>query len=92
MPVAVIKKGDAVLSPSCELVDNLTLGEQDKETVLKFIQEWLARYIQTSLEPLFKLNDDDIAEGAPREIAQKLFEALGVLPREAVTRSHQSNG
>lgn len=80
-PVATIQKGEGVLSPSCALIETPVLANQDKDVVLKFIQEWLGRYIRTELEPLFKLLDEDIAEGAPKEIAQKLHEALGILPR-----------
>lgn len=80
--VARIIKGEGILAPDCELIEALVLNDQDKESVLKFIKEWLGRYVQTTLEPLFKLKEDDIAEGAPRDIAAKLFDALGILPRE----------
>ncbi len=80
--VAEIKKGDAVLSPTCSLVDSPVLESEDKEAVLKFISEWLGRYVAVALEPLFKLKEDDIPEGAPRDIATKIYEALGVIPRE----------
>ena len=81
VPVAAIKKGEAVLAPTCELVESPALEGQDKEAVQKFIAAWLDRYVRTVLEPLFKLQDADIADGAPKEIAQKLFDALGILPR-----------
>jgi ATP-dependent RNA helicase SUPV3L1/SUV3 len=64
------------------LVECDAVAEQDKETVLKFTQEWLGRYVREALEPLFKLQDDDIADGAATQIAQKLHDALGILPRE----------
>ncbi len=81
-PVATIQRGGALLSPSCALIETPVLADQDKDVVLKFIQEWLGRYLRVELEPLFKLLDDDIAEGAPKEIAQKLYKTLGILPRE----------
>lgn len=80
-PVARIKKGDTVLSPDCELLATLVLEEVDKGKVFTFVQEWLGRYIKTELEPLFKLLDDDIAEGAARDVTKKLHDALGILPR-----------
>lgn len=80
-PVASIKKGDALLVPTCEVMESPALEGQDKEAVQKFVSEWLERHVKTVLEPLFKLHDEDIAEGAPKEIAQKLHEALGILPR-----------
>jgi len=80
--VATIKKGQGVLFPACALIDTPIIADQDQGEVLQFIQGWLERYIRASLEPLFKLKDTDIAEGAPRDIAEKLFDALGILPRE----------
>lgn len=79
--IATIKKGNATLSPECDLIEANIPADQDKEAVAKFVQEWLGRYLKVELEPLFKLQDGDIAEGAPKEIAQKLFDAMGVLPR-----------
>lgn len=79
--VATIQKGDAVLAPKATLIESDVLADQDKDAVLTFINEWLGRHVQTVLEPLFKLHDADIAEGAPKEIAAKLHEALGILPR-----------
>lgn len=81
---AQIKKGAEVLKPHCALIDSDILNGQDHDEVLKFTQNWLDRHIQTVLEPLFRLQDDDIAEGEPKEIAQKIYESLGILPREAL--------
>lgn len=80
--VAQMKKGDSVLAPSCDVVEAECIKEDDKEAVQKFINEWLQRHVASILEPLFKLKEDNIAQGAPFEIAQKLYEALGILPRE----------
>lgn len=79
--VATVKKGNSILTPSCDLIETPVLEGQDKDVVLKFIQEWLDRYIKLALEPLFKLQEPDIADGVPKEIAQKLFGAMGILPR-----------
>ena len=79
--VAEIRKGEAVLSPACSLVDSAVIEGEDKDVVLKFVSDWLGRYIAEALEPLLKLKSDDIPEGAPREISLKIFEALGVIPR-----------
>ena len=79
--VATIQKGEAVLQPKATLIESDVLADQDKDAVLKFINEWLQRHVQTVLEPLFKLHDVDIAEGVPKAIAAKLHDALGILPR-----------
>lgn len=79
--VAEIKKGQEVLRPVCSLVDSPATEGEDKDTVQVFINDWLLRYLGTALEPLFKLNQDDIPDGAPKEIATKIFSALGVMQR-----------
>ena len=79
---ARIIKGTEVLKPNCALIDSEILKDQDKDAVLKFTHDWLNRHIQTVLEPLYRLQDQDIAEGAPKEVAQKIYEGLGILPRE----------
>lgn len=82
-PVAIIVKGEGLLKPSCKLIDTSSvLDGQNLDEVQAFIQKWLQGYIATALEPLFKLKDEDIAEGAARDISAKLHEALGILPRE----------
>ncbi len=82
--VAMIKKGDTVLTPTCAVIEAECIKDDNKEAVQKFVSAWLARYIQATLEPLFKLKADDIAQGAPYEIAQKLHDALGILLREEI--------
>ncbi len=79
---AKIQKGDDVLNPTCKFIDSDILKDQDADAVLKFTQDWLGRHIKTVLEPLFRLKEDDIAEGAPKEIAQRIYDGLGILPRE----------
>ena len=81
-PIAQIVKGDALHLPKCKLIEGELLEGQDIDAVLSFTQGWLERHIKTVLEPLFKLLDDDIADGAPKQIGEKLFEAMGILPRE----------
>ncbi len=79
---AQIKKGTEALNPDCALIETDILEGQDKDAVLEFTKSWLTRHIKTVLEPLFRLKDEDIAEGAPQEIANKIYNALGIMPRE----------
>jgi len=76
--VAQMKKGDSLLTPTCDVVEAESIKGEDKEAVRAFIEGWLHRHIQTTLDPLFKLKQDDVAQGAPFEIAQKLHDALGI--------------
>ena len=80
--IAEIVKGPALLEPDCVLVESAVLEGQDKEATQAFVREWLGRHIREALEPLFKLQDNDIASGAAKDISQKLYESLGILPRE----------
>ena len=80
--IATIAKGEHILRPECALIESEIFEGQDKDAVQKFVQEWLHRHIQSVLEPLFKLQDDDIADGAPQKIAQKIYDDLGIVPRE----------
>ena len=82
--VAEIKKGDSILHPTCSLVDGEVIAGQDKPAVEKFIQEWLVRHVNEVLAPLFNLRSDDIPVGATKEIAEKLFDALGVIKRSDI--------
>lgn len=80
--VAKIKKGESVLAPTCEIVPANSTAQEDVTALQKFIHDWLQRHVHGVLESLFKLKEEDIAKGAPFEIAQKLHDALGILPRE----------
>lgn len=80
--VAVIEMGAEKLSPTCRVLENEYTVGQDLDALQKFIGAWLERHVQNVLEPLFKLHDTDIAEGAPRDICGKLFDSMGLLPRE----------
>ncbi|MEM8833099.1 MAG: hypothetical protein AAGB32_01035 [Pseudomonadota bacterium] len=81
-PIAKLVKGAEALRPDCQLIETAILNDQDKEAVLDFTKQWLLRHVEEVLGPLFRLQDANIADGAPKEIAQKLYEALGILPRE----------
>ncbi len=80
--IATIVRGDAVLAPKVKMIDTPVLADQDASAVQEFTQNWLDQHLKTALEPLFKLQEDDIADGAPKDIAAKLFDAMGILPRE----------
>lgn len=79
--VAEIKKGESMLSPTCSVINAPAIAGEDKDAVQKFINQWLGRYIQETLQPLFNLKSDDIPAGAPRDISDKIYNALGVIPR-----------
>lgn len=78
-----LEKGESLLTPKVGLIaDAAPFEGKDLEAATTFINEWLSRHLQSALEPLFKMKEADIPEGAPKDICAKLFDALGILPRE----------
>ncbi len=80
-PVAALKRGASILYPDVAFLEDGLPEEQDKEAVSASINSWLKGHIQSVLEPLAVLENKEGIEGAPREIADKVYEALGILPR-----------
>ena len=85
IPVAHLQKGDHVLTPQVALLEEAgeSIGD-DKDAAQDFTKNWLDRHIRTVLAPLFALKDDDIPQGAPQDIADTLYDGLGILPRDAI--------
>jgi len=82
--IASVVKGDAVTTPKIKMLDTPLTKAEPADELAVFVQKWLDVYINEGLEPLFKLKHDDLPEGAPRDIAQKLFDALGIIPRDDI--------
>jgi len=75
-PVARLKKGAALLEPDIEaIIDGI--GDEGIEK----LRAWLKQYIFTVLEGLMPLSADTVPEGSVRDIAQKIYAGLGILPR-----------
>lgn len=72
-PVGKIKKGAAILAPVAEVTD----GEIPTEK----IAEWLTFHIHEVLQPLLALKDEEQIQENARTIADRLFDAFGILPR-----------
>lgn len=83
VPVAVIKKGSSALTPGIELIESEALEGQDRDEVSIFVKNWLGQYIMATLEKLVGLNADGL-EGPVKEIAQKIYLALGIIPRSEI--------
>ncbi len=83
-PVARLQKGSALLKPVLEIIESDTLGGADKEAVKAFLQSWLDAHIKTVLEPLVILEDKEGLEGEVHDIVSKVYESMGVIPRETL--------
>ncbi len=82
--VAEIAKGESILAPKCALVSADSTKDEDQEAVHTLVSKWLETYVAQALEPLFNLKLDDVPAGAPRNIADKLYDGLGVIERSDV--------
>ncbi|MCB9995195.1 MAG: hypothetical protein H6869_02005 [Rhodospirillales bacterium] len=81
-PVARIRKGEAILRPAAEVT--LEIAEADQEKVSTEITAWLHGHIDEVLQPLTVLKDEEEIQAPARDIASKLHEAFGILPRAAL--------
>lgn len=84
IPVARVVKGDTMLLPRAELLAGDLPGVEDRDATQAFIQAWLAQHVATVLEVLNGLKKADDADGPVKEIAQKVYDALGTLPRQDI--------
>lgn len=83
IPVAKISKGRSALTPGIELLDGEHLEGQERDDVAAFVKNWLGQHIIVVLEKLVGLNAEGI-EGPAKDIAQKVYLALGIIPRSEI--------
>ncbi|MEM6780407.1 MAG: hypothetical protein AAF569_00930 [Pseudomonadota bacterium] len=83
--IARVQKGEDILKPLVLLegADEI-IGNQDKKAVEEHVQGWLNRHLREVLAPLFVLADEENIEGPAKDIAKRVYEALGIIPREEV--------
>ncbi|MCB1782789.1 MAG: hypothetical protein KDI13_02230 [Alphaproteobacteria bacterium] len=83
VPVAKLSKGEDILSPAIEVLENAQTASVDSDKLKDALSLWLKTYLGTVLEPLMMLGVENEADDpAVRGIARKLYAALGILPRE----------
>ena len=82
--VAVLRKGASVLAPEVELLSSGPAAALDAKAAKEFLQSWLSAHIGATLEPLIALQNDPELTTPVKEIAEKVFDSLGILPREAL--------
>lgn len=82
--IAHVVKGDSLLKPKVVLADSQIFEGQDTDLIITKLQEWLSTSIHFSLESLFRLIAGDDHTDASRAIAESVFEALGIVPRDSL--------
>lgn len=80
--IARVVKGESLLKPKAELVDSQIFEGQDTALIASKLNDWLSTSIHLSLESLFRLVAGDDHTDASRAIAESVFEALGIVPRD----------
>ena len=86
-PLAIVKKGESLLQPVVSIIEGRDIGAEDAAAVLGAVETWMKAHIYTVLEPLFSLAGDDALAEPVKNIALKLFEHTGIVPRGEVEES-----
>jgi len=80
--LAKIVKGPGILEPAAALIQGADLKNEEESSVVDFLNAWLKKHIDTVLEPLVLLKNTENINDPAKEIASRLYEAMGILPRE----------
>ena len=82
--VGRLGRGDTALRPSISLIGEDHLSAAQRERVRRRLQSWLDRFLARDAGPLVSLREASL-DGTARGIAFALTEALGCLPRRALS-------
>jgi ATP-dependent RNA helicase SUPV3L1/SUV3 len=82
--VASLAEGDSIFAPRLIVLADESLTGPDLERVQDRINLWMRHHINTVLEPVLQLEAPAEIEGTARGLAYRLYENLGLLPRQAV--------
>lgn len=82
--IGSILKGDSLTTPKAIIEENDLVKAAGVDVVQVAVQEWLDAHVKSGLEPMFRLLEDDITAEPAKKIAQKIFDWVGILPREEV--------
>ncbi len=88
--VASLAEGDSLYAPRLIVLADESLTGPDLERVQDRINLWLRHHINTVLEPVLQLEAPADLDGAARGLAYRLYENLGLMPRQAVAEEVKS--
>lgn len=80
-PFAKAVKGAKILEPDIEVLD---AAGHDTEAVRGILREWIKNHVRHVLEPLVALEQTDGMADPVKGICSKLYDALGIIPREEI--------
>ena len=83
--IANIAEGEQVLAPRLIVLADESLSGPELERVQDRLNLWLRHLVNTQLESVLSLEAPADLEGTARGLAYRLYENLGILPRNAVS-------
>ncbi len=83
--VATLAEGDSIFAPRLIVLADESLTGPDLDRVQDRVNLWLRHHINTVLEPVLQLEAPADLEGTARGLAYRLYENLGLMPRQAVS-------
>ncbi len=85
-PIARLKKGGTYLNPEIEIIADESLNNESKLKLMKFLNNWLAKYINEVLGDLVLLTKHKITNQYLRGLVFQLYENNGVIKRNDVDK------
>ena len=85
-PIARLKKGNNYLNPEIEIIADESLNDDSKSKLIKFLINWLAKYINEVLGDLVLLTKHKITNQYLRGLVFQLYENNGVIKRNNVDK------
>jgi ATP-dependent RNA helicase SUPV3L1/SUV3 len=82
--VAQLAEGDTILTPRLIVLADESLTGVEMQRVDERLSLWLRHQVNTQLEPVMALAEPADLEGTARGLAFRLYEHLGILPRQFV--------
>ena len=85
-PIARLKKGNNYLNPEIDIIADESLNDDSKSKLMKFLNNWLAKYINEVLGDLVLLSKHKITNQYLRGLVFQLYENNGVIKRNEVDK------
>lgn len=81
-PVGKVEKGASITEPAVKVEGEGVPADADKDAVKAKLEKWIKDHVFEVLNPLMVLKDEEEIPAPARQIADKVYDAFGILPRE----------
>ncbi len=85
-PIARLRKGNSYLNPEIDIIADESLNIESKLKLIKYLSDWLAKYINDILGDLVLLTKHKISNQYLRGLIFQLYENNGVIKRNEVEK------